>query len=140
MAVATNNGLVNLEDHEFKLLYSRREDRDDHLIARIVAIKDGVIDAKIEPLMDGEDQVQAFKALRKDVEIKLDRLLQQIPDRNFTAAGPSTTSTTDATNAANTTTSTSENQPRRPRRSGTGAVEAPPAYESTDVDMTARKS
>lgn len=118
IAVATNNGLVDLAGHEFKLLYSRPEARDDHFIARIVAIKDGVIDAKIEPATDGTDQAEAFKALKKDVEVKLDRLLQQVPDRGPATAGPSTGA------RSSTRTRTSD---------------APPAYGSTEVDMTPSK-
>ncbi|KAI7558015.1 hypothetical protein KC316_g13366 [Hortaea werneckii] len=48
VAVLTQNGQIILSDHELVLLYARRE--NDRLIARIVAKKDGVINAKIEPM------------------------------------------------------------------------------------------
>lgn len=71
---------MDLSDHDFKLLYSRREGKDDRFVARIVAVKDNVITAKIEPELDGQGHEEAFMALRKDVEIKLDRLLDAVPD------------------------------------------------------------
>jgi hypothetical protein len=100
LTVATSNGLTNLDEHEFKLMYSRRGENDDRIIARIVAIKDGAITAKIEPELDGADQVEAFKVLKKDVEVKLDRVLMSIPDHGpsgrASAAGPSTLSSVEA--------------------------------------------
>jgi hypothetical protein len=93
LTVATSNGLTNLDEHDFKLMYSRRGENDDRIIARIVAIKDGAITAKIEPELDGADQVEAFKVLKKDVEVKLDRVLMSIPHQgpsvSASAAGPS---------------------------------------------------
>lgn len=80
IAVVTANGQIDLSDHDFKLLYSRREGKDDRFVARIVAVKDNVITAKIEPELDGQDHEEAFMAFRKDVEIKLDRLLEAVPD------------------------------------------------------------
>ena len=86
LAVATQNGLVNLEDHDFKLLYSRREDNEEELIASIVAFQDGAIRAKIEPLTGGRTQRDAFLALRKTIEMKLDRILQSVPSGNSNAS------------------------------------------------------
>ncbi|KAI6876933.1 hypothetical protein KC318_g17930 [Hortaea werneckii] len=48
VTVLTQNGQISLSDHELLLLYARRE--SDRLVARIVAKKDGVIHAKIEPM------------------------------------------------------------------------------------------
>ncbi|KAI6867146.1 hypothetical protein KC338_g4505 [Hortaea werneckii] len=48
VTVLTQNGQVSLSDHELVLPYARRE--NERLIARIVAKKDGVIHAKIEPM------------------------------------------------------------------------------------------
>ncbi|KAI7297349.1 hypothetical protein KC315_g18500 [Hortaea werneckii] len=48
VTVLTQNGQISLSDHELLLLYARRE--NDRLVARIVAKKDGVIHAKIEPM------------------------------------------------------------------------------------------
>ena len=114
IAVATANGLHDLGDHDFRLHYTRREDKEDQLVASIVAVKDGVIKAKIEPAMGGADQTEAFKALRKDVEVKLDRILQQVPDgrargESLTAAGTSAVIA--------------------------GPVDAPPAYSSPPVGV-----
>ena len=105
--------MTNLNDHEFKLLYSRREGKEERLVARIVAIKEGVIKAKVEPEADGANQEEAFKALRKDVEVKLDRILQSIPDRD--EAGMASAS-----------------QGVSP--------DAPPAYSSPSVGMAAPKT
>lgn len=110
----SNNGVSNLEDHDFKLLYSRREHNQERFVARIVAVKDGVIRAKLEPGDDGEDHFNAFMKLKKDVEIKLDRLLQSIPTSPGDAGAPS------------------------PATVGASA-DAPPAYGSTAVGMGDRK-
>ncbi len=70
-------------------MYSRRESNEERMVCRIVAIKDGVIKAKIEPEADGADQREAFLALRRYVETALDRILQTIPDRGYaTASAP----------------------------------------------------
>ena len=50
IAVASQNGVLNLDDHDLKLLYSRRESNDDRIVATIVAVKEGAIRAKIEPV------------------------------------------------------------------------------------------
>jgi len=89
IAVATNNGSIDLKDHEFKLFYSRRQDDQDRIVARLVAAKDGIIRAKIEPEADGEDQRTAFLALKRDIEVKLDQILQSVPDTPSAAAGSS---------------------------------------------------
>lgn len=90
IAVATNNGSIDLKDHEFKLFYSRRQDDQDRIVARLVATKHGIITAKIEPEADGEDQRTAFLALKIHIEVKLDQILQSVPDTSSAAAGPST--------------------------------------------------
>lgn len=77
IAISTSNGALDLSGADYRLFYSRRETREDaHLFASIVALKDGVIVAKIEPYVGGKDQREAFLALRKDVEVKLDGILQ----------------------------------------------------------------
>jgi len=63
VAVITNNGKISLQNYVFRLLFSRRD--NDRLVARIVAELDGVIRAKVEPDEDGNDQAEAFDALRK---------------------------------------------------------------------------
>ena len=102
---------MNLDDHEFKLMYSRRENDPENVVARIVAIRDGTIKAKIEPEAGGVDQREAFMALKKDVEIKLDRLLQSVPSGSI-SAGPSSS--------------------RRP-------ADAPPAYSSAAIGVGEKK-
>lgn len=46
------------------------------MIASLAAIREGKIVAKIEPVDGGEDQRAAFLALRRDVEVQLDRILK----------------------------------------------------------------
>jgi len=99
-------------------LYSRKE--NDRIVARIVAEKDGVIKAKAEPESDGKDQAEAFKALRKDIEVKLEHILANVPTAEpgiMDAAGPS-----------------------RVPRAGTRTLppDAPPAYGSGDVKSSKR--
>lgn len=90
IAVATQNGLIDLEDHDFRILYARPVENDDRIVARLVAVKDGVIKAKIEPRADGKDQREAFLAFKKDVEVRLDRILQGVPNGSeSTSAAPS---------------------------------------------------
>lgn len=79
-----------------------------------MAVKDGVIRAKLEPSNDGVDQRDAFMKLKKDVEIKLDKILQSIPT-SPSDAGPS-----NGARAAPT-------------------ADAPPAYGSPAVGMGDRK-
>ncbi|KAK3723470.1 hypothetical protein LTR37_001722 [Vermiconidia calcicola] len=120
IAVATSNGLIDLSDHDFRLLYSRRDDKEnERIVARIVAVKDGVIKAKVEPEMDGADQTEAFRALRKDVEIRLDQILQNVPDRNESAAGSSTAGAM--------------------RGAASTPMGAPPAYSSQSVGVVSSK-
>ncbi|KAI6824118.1 hypothetical protein KC340_g10788 [Hortaea werneckii] len=59
---------------------------NDRLVARIVAKKDGVIHAKIEPGNDGKDQKEAFRALKRHVEMELDVILDQVPGANAAAS------------------------------------------------------
>lgn len=51
-------------------------DPNDLLYASIAAIKDGKIIAKIDPSTGGAEQRNAFLALRREVEMKLERILQ----------------------------------------------------------------
>ena len=104
---------MSLEDHDFKLLYSRRESNQERLVARIVAVKDGVIKAKVEPEVDGADQREAFLALKKHVEVALDRILQAVPSGS-SDTGPS-------------------------RQGQSVTTEAPPAYSSDSVGIAGRK-
>jgi hypothetical protein len=120
LTVATSNGLTNLDDHDFKLMYSRRGENDDRIIARIVAIKDGAITAKIEPELDGADQVEAFKVFKKDVEVKLDRVLMSIPDHGSSV-------------------SASIAGPSRANAGGAEEDDDLPAYTSADVGMLQAK-
>ena len=80
-----------------------------------MAVKDGVIRAKIEPALDGTDQKEAFYALRKDIEVKLDRILQSVP------VGSSSTGVA------------------RSGNSGISSNEEPPAYSSGGVGMVDRR-
>lgn len=52
-----------------------------------MAEKDGVIKTKIEPSADGRDQAEAFNALRRDIEIRLDRILCEVPGDSSAASG-----------------------------------------------------
>lgn len=121
IAVATSNGLRNLDDHDFQLLYARRAtgNSKDRMIARIVAVKDGVIRAKIEPEEDGEDQLQAFSALRKDIEVKLDRILMTVPEQ-LHDAGEAGASVSNGVSRARS--------------------DAPPAYTGPEVGILASKA
>lgn len=73
----SQNGGIDLNDHAFRLLYSRRE--SDRLVARIVAEKEGIVKAQVEPESDGKNQAEAFLALRKHIEIQLDHILRDVP-------------------------------------------------------------
>ncbi|GAB1743059.1 hypothetical protein NU219Hw_g8754t1 [Hortaea werneckii] len=90
VTVLTQNGQIGLSDHELVLLYARRE--NDRLIARIVAKKDGVIHAKIEPTSDGNDQKEAFRALKRHVEMELDVILNHVPGASAAASNNVTAS------------------------------------------------
>lgn len=108
MAVVTQNGAIELSTHEFKLLYSRRQhtpppapspksssrgakwlgmgadktepDDGSRLVCTLVAIGPlGEITAKIEPAAEGKDHGEAFRAFKKDVEMRLEVLLRSVP-------------------------------------------------------------
>lgn len=50
------------------------------MLATLVAIDEaGVIRVKIASETDGRDVAEAFRAFKKDVEIKLERLLSEVP-------------------------------------------------------------
>jgi len=50
------------------------------VLATLVAIDEtGVIRVKIASETDGRDVAEAFRAFKKDVEIKLERLLREVP-------------------------------------------------------------
>lgn len=83
LSVISNNGGKGLENHDFKLLFSRKP--NDRMVATLVAMKMGVIEAKIESRLDGKDQADAFRSFKKHVELRLNELLETIPDA---AAGP----------------------------------------------------
>jgi len=110
----TNNGQIDLYDYNFRLLYSRKD--NDRIVARIVAEKDGVIKAKVEPQGDGEDQAEAFKALRKDVEVKLEEILASVPATMPATAGSSRTPTSNA-------------------RAVSSRADLPPAYNPSDFKL-----
>ena len=116
IAVMSENGKIDIEEHDFRLLYSRRENNEDRIIARIVAIKEGVIRAKIEPTTDGANQTEAFKAFRRDIEVQLDRILQTIPSGSSPGLKPSGIESS--------------------KRSG---ADAPPAYSSPGASREDRK-
>lgn len=122
ITVITQNGTLLLGDHEIRLLYSRRG--NDRIVARLVAEKDGVIKTKIEPSTDGRDQAEAFNALRRDVEIRLDRILTEVPGES---APPSKVETPSSPSSA---------QPPAPRRCGSGVARRPlaPPPEGADAD------
>ncbi|KAI7531948.1 hypothetical protein KC331_g13836 [Hortaea werneckii] len=82
--VLTQNGQIDLGDYELALLYARR--KNDRLLARIVAKKNGIIQAKIEPVDDGKDQKEAFRALKRHVESELDVILRQVPGGSTAAS------------------------------------------------------
>ena len=55
-------------------------DDGTRVLATLVAIDEtGVIRVKIAPETDGRDVAEAFRAFKKDVEIKLERLLREVP-------------------------------------------------------------
>nr|POE88089.1 hypothetical protein CFP56_11318 [Quercus suber] len=85
LVVLSNNAIRDLKDHQFALLYSRRADAPERVVARIVASKDGVIRAKAEPTRgpgwegSGRDHDEAFRVLKRYVEARLDEILQALP-------------------------------------------------------------
>ena len=55
-------------------------DDGTRVLATLVAIDEtGVIRVKIASETDGRDVEEAFRAFKKDVEIKLERLLSEVP-------------------------------------------------------------
>jgi hypothetical protein len=110
ISLATSNGSINLENHDIKLFFSRRKyeapipttpptsstkpawralmpgspsepDDGTRLLATLVAIDEtGVIRVKIASEEDGRDVAEAFRAFKKDVEIKLEKLLSEVPN------------------------------------------------------------
>lgn len=119
IAIITNNGQANLSDYNFRLLYSRKE--NDRVVARIVAEKNGVIKAKVEPEADGKDQMEAFEALRKHVEVRLEHLLASLPSEVPVAEGVAGPSRCNA-----------------PASLGGSPSDAPPAYGSGDTKTSKR--
>lgn len=141
ITVITRNGQLDLRDYDFRLLYSRRE--TDRIMARIVAEKNGIIAAKIEPDGDGKDYAQAFKALKRDIEIKLDRIIREIPSgeevakalevqpsRRLTQPPPSPMSPVPPLSPDPPSLSPSLSRPLR--RPVSDLIDAPPAYGSPD--------
>ena len=118
----TNNGQLDVQDYRLNLLYARRE--SDRVVARIVAEKDGVIHAKIEPVADGKDQKEAFRALKRHVEMKLDCILQDVP-----IGGAAVKATAGASRVP---------VAGRGTLPGTSPVDAPPAY-GVDVKTSSKK-
>lgn len=56
-------------------------DDGTRVLATLVAIDEtGVIRVKIASDTDGRDVAEAFRAFKKDVEIKLERLLMEVPN------------------------------------------------------------
>jgi hypothetical protein len=155
ISLATSNGSVNLEDHDVKLFFSRRKyeaptpttpptsstkpawralmpgspsepDDGTRLLATLVAIDEsGVIRVKIASEEDGRDVAEAFRAFKKDVEIKLEKLLSEVPSGPVDIHGQADgRSSTQRTRVAPVVT--------RPERE---LVDAPPAYG----DVSAKK-
>lgn len=87
MTVMSNNGAMWLENHDFKLLVSRKP--NEEFLSTLVAIDTitGRIDAKIEPTDGGKNQFEAFKAFKKHVEMRLGEVLESIPDAAVSVVG-----------------------------------------------------
>ena len=110
ISLLTSNGSLNLDGHDIKLFFSRRQyegipipstpptsatkpgwrqlmpgspsepDDGTRVLATLVAIDEtGVIRVKIASETDGRDVAEAFRAFKKDVEIKLEKLLREVP-------------------------------------------------------------
>jgi hypothetical protein len=94
------------------------------LLATLVAIDEkGVITVKVEPEADGRNVAEAFRAFKRDVEVKLERLLRDVPSA-MAGGGPTTGGKRSV-----------ERERERPRaataaveRSSVVNLEAPPAY------------
>lgn len=105
----TSNGSINLDSHEFKLLYSRRQpagmtttnlhpppaaslskadwlsttepEEGTRFVVTFVAIDaTGYIKTKLEPEADGKTMSEAFRAFKHDVEFRLEGLLRSVPN------------------------------------------------------------
>ena len=128
MTVITQNGTVDLSEHSFRMLYSRRD--NERLLAIIVAEKDGAITAKIQPTRDGKDQLEAFKELRREVELRLNRILLDIPSvgdaTHASLAGLSNPPSKGARIPAGAPAVPA--RPQDPRVAGPGPMDEPPAY------------
>jgi hypothetical protein len=155
ISLATSKGSINLENHDIKLFFSRRKyeapiptppptsstkpawralmpgspsepDDGTRLLATLVAIDEsGVIRVKIASEEDGRDVAEAFRAFKKDVEIKLEKLLSEVPNGPVGVHGQTDRrSSTQRTRAAPAVS--------RPERE---LVDAPPAYG----DVNAKK-
>ena len=96
------------------------------MLATLVAIDEkGVITVKVEPEADGRNVAEAFRAFKRDVEVKLERLLRDVPSA-MAGGGPTTGGKRSV-----------ERERERPRaataaaaveRSSVVNLEAPPAY------------
>ncbi|KAK3723471.1 hypothetical protein LTR37_001723 [Vermiconidia calcicola] len=140
ISVLSQNGRIDLQNHDFRLLYSRRGEDDDRIVAHIVAEKGGVISAQVQPAQDGKDQCEAFKALRRHVEIALEKLLSSVPGAAAYDAqhpvcatagvpGPSSGRSPASPTAPALPARTTGNFGRRESRSNQPAlIDAPPAY------------
>ncbi|KAM0695486.1 hypothetical protein Q7P36_005845 [Cladosporium allicinum] len=107
---------------------SAEDEPDDgtRLLATLVAIDEkGVITVKVEPEADGRNVAEAFRAFKRDVEVKLERLLRDVPSA-MAGGGPTTGGKRSV-----------ERERERPRaataaaaveRSSVVNLEAPPAY------------
>ena len=88
LAVATSNGMLDFDGAEYRLFYSRRPRQqppspaskeaagEKYIVASLAAIKENKIVAKIEPSNGGTSQKEAFLALRRAVEVRLEEVLQ----------------------------------------------------------------
>ena len=96
------------------------------MLATLVAIDEkGVITVKVEPEADGRNVAEAFRAFKRDVEVKLERLLRDVPSA-MAGGGPTTGGKRSV-----------ERERERPRattavaaveRTSVVNLEAPPAY------------
>ena len=94
--------------------------------------------AKIQPTRDGKTQIEAFKELKREVELRLDLILQEVPavdDTNsLNQAGPSTAPRIPAQQRAARSSSGRQQPPASPiRQEPTPLIspipmDAPPSY------------
>jgi len=79
LTVFQNNTPHGLGVSRYRLLFSRTE--NDRYVAQVLQQRpDGVMSAKIAPPGDAADRAEAFLALKKEVERRLDGVLRNIPD------------------------------------------------------------